>query len=272
MEFFRFALNEYQLAVLMLFMLLAPAAFYVMGLMEGGQGRAGRRMFIAGLVLHFLSIAHRGLLLGWLPITEKRDNISFMTFVLALLYFYLDGRMDSRGGEADKGMDKNMKNLQWLVIPLICVLIFVAVMHRTVNTLSPFMLTPWFFAHTFFYFLSYAFFALAACLGTQYIISGRAEVEVFQYRMLSLGWILFSVSLFAGSVWFYLAYGTYWLWTSRELWIAITWLWLGLYLHARLMRGYRGEPVAVLGVLVFAVALFAYFGVGSVISSPPTQF
>ncbi len=77
---------------------------------------------------------------------------------------------------------------------------------------------------------------------------------------------------FAGSVWFYMAYGTYWLWTSKEMWISITWLYVGLYLHARLMTRFRGVPAAVMGVLVFGVALFTYFGVGTVIPSPPTQF
>ncbi len=240
-------------------MLLAPAAFYIMALMEG---RAGRAMFGTGLALHALSIAHRGAVLGWLPLTEKHDNISFMAFVTALVFWYIS-RIDR---------NEKFKSLGRYALPLICGMIFVALKFHTINTMSPFMQTPWFFAHSLFYFISYAFFAIAACLGTHYVISGESEYEVMEYRLLSLGWILLSVSLFAGSVWFYFAYGTYWLWTSKEMWISITWLFVGLYLHARLMRSLHGVPAAVMGVFVFGVALFTYFGVGTVIPSPPTQF
>ena len=259
MEFFRFGLNDYGLAVLTFFMLLAPAAFYIMALMEG---RTGRAMMGAGLALHAVSIAHRGALLGWLPLTEKYDNISFMAFAAAVLYYFV-----SRNDRNEK-----LRSLGRYALPLICGIIFVALKFRTINTISPFMQTNWFMAHSMFYFISYAFFAIAACLGTHYVVSGESEYEVAQYRLLSLGWILLSVSLLCGSVWFYLAYGTYWLWTSKEMWISITWLFVGLYLHARLMRPLHGVPAAVMGVFVFGVALFTYFGVGTVIPSPPTQF
>ncbi|KKL63458.1 hypothetical protein LCGC14_2174910 [marine sediment metagenome] len=263
MEFFRFGLNDYWIAVLTFIMLVTPAAFYIMALMEG---RLGRAMFGTALVLHAVSIAHRWAQLGWLPLTEKHDNISFMAFTVALLYFYLD-----RGWERQKG-EGLLKQLQLYALPLVCALLFTAAMFMPINTISPFMQTPWFFVHSFFYFVSFALFALAACLGTQYVISGEGRYEVMQYRLLSYGWILLSISLFAGSVWFYLAYGTYWLWTSKEMWISITWLYVGLYLHARLMTRFRGVPAAVMGVLVFGVALFTYFGVGTVIPSPLTPF
>ena len=256
MSYLSFGLDPYELRVLTFFVLVVPPAFYIMGLLEG---RAGRRLFITGLVLHALSIAHRAALTGRLPFAEKHDNISFMAFCMALLYLYLSRRRD-------------LKLASSLVLALVCGTVFVAIGHRTIDTVSPFMLTGWFYAHTFFYFLSYAFFGVSACLGVQYIYTREAEFEFLQYRLLSIGWILLSVSLFAGSVWFYIAYGSYWLWTSKELWISITWLYVGLYLHARLMRGLKGLPASVIGLLVFAVALFTYFGVGTVILSPPTQF
>jgi len=256
LEFFRFGLNNYGLAVLTFFLLLAPAACYIMALMEG---RSGRAMMGAGLALHALSIAHRGAVIGWLPLTEKHDNISFMAFAAAIVLWYIS-------------RNEKFKDLGRYALPLICAMLFVSLKFHTINSISPFMQTPWFFAHSLFYFISYAFFAMAACLGTHYVVSGDSLYEVLQYRLLSFGWILLSVSLFSGSVWFYFAYGTYWLWTSKEMWISITWLFVGLYLHARLMRPLQGVPAAVMGVLVFGVALFTYFGVGTVIPSPPTQF
>jgi hypothetical protein len=251
-----FGLDDYGLTVLSFFLLVIPAGFYIMGLMGG---KSGRVLFSAGLVMHALSIAHRGALLGRLPLTERHDNISFVAFVIALIYLFLSRKRDMR------------QAANWL-LPLICGVVFVAVGHRTINTVSPFMQTPWFYTHSLFYFMSFAFMGAASALGIHFVATGDAAYEVLEYRLLSIGWILLSMALFAGSVWFYLAYGTYWLWTSKELWISITWLYVGLYLHARLMTGLKGRPAAVMGVLAFAVAMFTYFGVGTVIPSPPTQF
>jgi ABC-type transport system involved in cytochrome c biogenesis permease subunit len=162
--------------------------------------------------------------------------------------------------------------LGMLALPLISLLVIVAAAHRTVDTVSPFMRTPWFYLHTFFFFLSYGFFAVSFCAGALYMCRASVDCESMQYRTAAYGWVLYSVSLVMGSIWFFTAYGTYWLWTSRELWMTITWFFFGLYLHARLIVGIRGRVASALGILGFAVAMFAYFGVGTVLPSPPTQF
>ena len=40
--------------------------------------------------------------------------------------------------------------------------------------------------------------------------------------------------LVAGGIWGYYAWGTYWLWTPKELWTSILWLFYALWLHLRL--------------------------------------
>lgn len=245
-----------RLAFIRMLLLLAPAVFYALGLMEG---KLGIRFFTVGLGLHGLSLLQRGIELGGLPLTEKHDTISLMALAMALSYAWLYGRRTSRG-------------LEFTLLPLAVAFVFVAVKHRTLNTVSPFMLSPWFYLHVLFYFTSYAVLGASACMGLLYVISGDAEQERMQYRVAALGWALLSAALLFGSIWFYSAYGTYWLWTSKELWITITWLGLGLYLHVRLIGRFQGRPAAVLGCLCFAAALFTYFGVGTVIPAPPTQF
>lgn len=249
-------LDEYGVSVLTVFLILIPTAFYILGALEG---RLGRYLFSAGLVIHGLSILHRGLLTGRLPLSEKHDNISFMAFSMALMYLYLIRKKDAR-------------DFSVIVPPLISVFMFISIGFSPADSISPFLNTPWFYLHSFLYFLSYAFFGISASTGVLYILKGGPDYEQLQYKSAACGWIILSLSLFAGSVWFYIAYGTYWLWTSKELWITITWLYYGLYLHARLMRGLKGKPASVIGALGFAVALFTYFGVGTVIKSPPTQF
>jgi ABC-type transport system involved in cytochrome c biogenesis permease subunit len=236
--------------------LLVPTSLYSMGLI---RGKKGYYFFLSGMAFHLLSIVFRGLVIGSIPLTEKHDTISFMAFSMALIYLYLIRK-------------KEMKDLDIIALPLIALFMFISFVHMPINTISPFLRTLWFYLHTFFYFSSYGFFGISSCIGSLYLFSGDNNLEPLQYKVAIYGWILFSISLVAGSIWFFVAHGTYWLWTSKELWTTLTWFFYGLYLHARLMKGLRGRPAAVLGISGFAVALFTYFGVGTVIPSPPTQF
>ncbi len=249
-------LGEETQSIITIVLLLIPAAFYIMGLMEG---RLGQGLFVAGVIAHVASLVQRGLTIGTIPLTEKHDNISFFAFAMALIYWYFSRR-------------KDMQRLRDLALPLIATTLLVAFFYEPINTISPFLMTPWFFLHIFFYFTSYALFGISACIGLLYLLSGRNEHESLQYRGAVHGWILLSVALVVGSVWFFVAYGTYWLWTSRELWATLMWFYYGAYLHARYVKGLSGRPAAIIGLLGFPVALFAYFGVGTILPSPPTQF
>jgi ABC-type transport system involved in cytochrome c biogenesis permease subunit len=70
-----------------------------------------------------------------------------------------------------------------------------------------------------------------------------------------------------GGIWGYYAWGTYWLWTPKELWTVILWLFYSLYLHARLRQWWTGSPAAVLGIAGFVIVLFTYLGVSMLMKS-----
>lgn len=237
-------------------LLLVPAVLYGMGLAEGGKSRY---FFFAAVIFHLATLILRGIELGALPFTEKHDNISLMAFALAIAYYRFN-------------KDKKIKNLDITALPLIVVLLCVAAAYEPLNTIPPFQKSPWFYLHSFFYSLGYALFGIAACIGVSYLLTGDAEHELKQYKGTVMGWILFSISLVTGGIWFFTAYGTYWLWTPKELWISATWFYYGLYLHLRLVKGFKGKPAAAIGIAGFCIALFTYFGVGTIIPCPPTQF
>ncbi len=237
-------------------LLLITASLYIMGLLKG---KRGYYLFLSGIGLHLLGMLLRGLETGSIPLTEKHDNISFMAFSMALAYAYVSRK-------------KDIKNLDILVLPLIALFLFVSLIHIPINTISPFLKTPWFYLHTFLFFSSYGLFGVGSCIGLLYFFYRNTEYEALQYRAIMSGWILYTIALIAGSVWFFIAYGTYWLWTPKELWTTLTWFYYGLYLHIRLMKGFRGLPASVVGILGFAFALFSYFGVGTILPSPPTDF
>jgi len=239
-----------------IFSLLIPAALYGIGMMEG---KSSYRWFLAGMVLHGLTIVHRAYVVGGLPLTEKHDNVSFLAFVLAALTWHYLWR-------------KGLKDLTVTAVPLVSIILMAAMLFPVINTVSPFMRTPWFTLHMLLFFTSYAYFGISACLGLIYVRGGGVDIESLQYRTAAYGWTLYTVSLVAGSIWFFLAYGMYWLWTSRELWTTLLWFFYGMYLHQRYIKGIAGITAALVGIAGFALALFAYFGVGTVIPAPPVQF
>lgn len=239
-----------------IFLLLIPATFYGLGLMEG---KWARPFFLTGIVAHLFNILYRAYTVGGIPLAEKFDNISFMAFSTALAYWHY-----SRG--------KDIKDLQLMVLPLASVLLLCAFFYMPINTVSPFLRTPWFYLHMFLFFLSYGFFGVSACIGVAYVLSGDVEHEALQYRTASYGWTIYTISLVVGSIWFFIAYGMYWLWTSRELFTTLAWFYFGLYLHQRYIKGLSGRTAAIVGVIGYLVALFAYFGLGTVIPAPPVQF
>ncbi len=137
------------------------------------------------------------------------------------------------------------------------------VAHPQNTPLPPVLKTLWFELHVVLAFLSYALFGIGALVG---VLKGDKK-EGMQYRALLIGYCLFSLSMIFGGIWAYLAWGTYWLWTPKELWTTLVWLFYSLYLHARLLRGWTGKFSAILGIAGFAVVMFAYLGVSLLMKS-----
>jgi ABC-type transport system involved in cytochrome c biogenesis permease subunit len=115
--------------------------------------------------------------------------------------------------------------------------------------------------------VSYALFALGAVFGILWLAGKGESAEHHQYSALLLGYVLFSLAMIFGGIWAYYAWGSYWLWTPKELWTTIVWFWYGLYLHARLVRGWTGTRVVWLGIIGFLVVMFTYAGVGLLMKS-----
>ncbi len=136
--------------------------------------------------------------------------------------------------------------------------------------LPPVLKIIWFELHVVLAFLSYALFGIAAVLGFFFLKEKEKTFEILQYKAILVGYCLFSLSMIFGGIWAYLAWGTYWLWTPKELWTAILWLFYSLYLHARLHQRWMGRPSVLLGVAGFCIVMFTYLGVSLFMKSSHT--
>lgn len=239
-----------------MYYLMAATVLYALGMLGG---RAGKYSVLAGLAVHGFFIAHRSLLLGKVPVTERLDILSLISFLMILAMLFIKQRHKTAGIENH-------------LIPLSAFFAFTAMFHEPVNSVDLFMRSPWFYLFSIFNILSYVLFGAGAILGLMYLFGEDEALEPLQHRYSLYGWTAFSLSLLSGSVWFFLAYGSYWYWTAKEFWSSLTWLYYAVYLHSRYLADFRGRPAAVIGVLGYPLLLFNYFGIGTVIKSPWSQF
>jgi ABC-type transport system involved in cytochrome c biogenesis permease subunit len=219
-------------------------------------GAAWRPLLYAGFIVQSGYLAYRGIDLGRLPLVGVHDTLNFLS--ASLVAFSI----------AIEASHKQKKEYYMMLAGLCAAFTAFALFSKPHATpLPPVLKTYWFELHVAMSFLSYALFGLAAILGVSYLKRGDEALERLQYKSVFVGYSLFSLSMILGGVWAFLAWGTYWLWTPKELWTSLLWLYYGLYLHARLWQWWAGRPVAVLGIIGFAVVLFTYLGVGLLMKS-----
>jgi cytochrome c-type biogenesis protein CcsB len=90
----------------------------------------------------------------------------------------------------------------------------------------------------------------------------KLKMDGLAYRAVAVGFPLFTLGgLVFGMVWAYRAWGSYWTWDPKEVWSLITWFVFALYLHTRIVMGWKGKRSAWIGIIGFLAALFTYFGV-----------
>jgi cytochrome c-type biogenesis protein CcsB len=80
------------------------------------------------------------------------------------------------------------------------------------------------------------------------------------YRAVVVGFPFLTLTIILGAVWAETAWGSYWSWDPKETASLVTWFIYGAYLHARVMRGWRGNRAAWLLVIGFLATLLTYFG------------
>lgn len=198
----------------------------------------------------------RGFELGRIPVVGVFDTLSFLS--CSMIAFSLPvGKIF-----------KDRNEFFYLLSVIACM--FTAFSYLSApfdKPLPPVLRTYWFELHVALSFFSYALFALSAIMGIVYLKSPDADVERVQYKSVLIGYSLFSLSMIFGGIWAYLAWGTYWLWTPKELWTSMLWLFYSFYLHARLRPWWQGKPSAMLGIAGFLITMFTYLGVGLLMKS-----
>ncbi len=117
--------------------------------------------------------------------------------------------------------------------------------------------------------IAYGAFAVAFGAGVLYLVQRRDSIrwlprksvlDEIGYKSVIVGFPMLALAIILGALWAEIAWGTYWSWDPKETASLVTWLIYGGYLHARVLRGWRGERSAMLLIIGFGATLFTYYG------------
>ncbi|HTG00509.1 MAG TPA: cytochrome c biogenesis protein CcsA [Nitrospirota bacterium] len=214
------------------------------------------RLIMPALILHATVIGMSAAEFGRIPLIGMRETLGFLAFAVGVV-FVLVAWKRTRGPFSS------------MTVALVMLLLAARTLSPAAmpGPLPPVLRTIWFELHVILSFVAYSLFAIGALFGILATRPGGAPEEARQYRCLLLGYTLFSIAMIFGGMWAHYAWGSYWLWTPKELWTTIVWLYYSLYLHGRLVRGWSGRIVVGMGIFGFLIVLFTYAGVGLLMKS-----
>jgi cytochrome c-type biogenesis protein CcsB len=251
------------------FLTYAGAAFFYFIFLFGKRenlAKMGYTMSVAGLVIHTAALILRTIESGHAPFTNMYESLSFLAWSAILAYVIIEGKFKLR---------KAGPYFMLIVIGLMA-LASSPLMPANATPLVPALQSYWLWLHVSVTMLGEAFFAVAFVTSIMYLIADSREkkgiakegaissekLDSVSYRCVAIGFPLFTLGgLVFGMVWAYKAWGTYWSWDPKEVWSLITWFVFALYLHTRVVMGWKGRRSAIIAILGFLAALFTYFGV-----------
>ncbi|QIK63904.1 c-type cytochrome biogenesis protein CcsB [Leucobacter viscericola] len=84
------------------------------------------------------------------------------------------------------------------------------------------------------------------------------RLEDLSYRVAIIGFVFWTFTLIAGSIWAESAWSRYWGWDTKEVWTFVIWVLYAGFIHARATRGWRGTRSAWLSIIAYTAVIFNF--------------
>ena len=243
------------------------------GVPGAGRRAAGiaRSMTYLGLVFGFVAVVLRGIAAGRWP-TANMYEFTLVGSTMAIAVLVLVQRRNQ------------IPFLGVLVTGAAALALFlgVNVFYVRAEGVQPALQSYWLVIHVGVAITSSGIFAVAAATSVVQLMRARREegstrlagrrwgwidtvpdartLEALSFRLNAVGFVLWTFTLIAGSIWAEHAWGRYWGWDPKEVGTFVVWVIYAAYLHARTTRGWAGSRAAYF-VLVGFTAVIANFTV-----------
>jgi len=219
----------------------------------------------AGILMRWMESYQMGY--GHAPFSNLYESLAFFSWTIVLLYLFIQFKYGNR-----------------IIGAFVTPLAFLALAYASlspnisdrIQPLIPALKSNWLIAHVIACFVGYGAFAIAFGISCMYLFKQKRTnrqnsllnylpeagiLDELNHQLIMFGFLFLSVGIITGAVWANSAWGRYWGWDPKETWSLITWFIYAVVLHARMVRGWRGKPTAILSIGGFAAVLFTYFGV-----------
>jgi cytochrome c-type biogenesis protein CcsB len=231
--------------------------------------RVGVSLTVLAWLLHLTADVLRGIAAGRVPWANMYEFAMTGTLLIVAVFLIALLKVD-------------LRFLGTFITGLVLVLLGIAALNFYVEVapLPPALQSVWLVIHVFVASLGTGLFALGFGLSIVQLLQFRREsllaeaksvrlrflatlppsatLENLAYRINIIGFILWTFTLMAGSIWAEKAWGRYWGWDTKEVWTFIIWVIYAGYIHARATRGWRGSRSAWLAIIGFAAVMFNF--------------
>ena len=276
--FLKYMLSSQSAILWMSTLFMFSTVFYWIGLVARSDfGSAiGSRLCWAAVVLGWTGMMVRwyesyliGADVGHIPVSNLYEVFILFAMITAMFYLYYEQHYKTR-------------QLGPFVLLIIAAAVGFLLWYTVardaadIQPLVPALQSWWMKIHVPANFIGYGTFALAAMVGTAYLLKSHGylvdrlpPLEVLDdvmYKSISVGFAFFTVATILGALWAAEAWGGYWSWDPKETWALIVWLNYAAWLHMRLMSGLRGRVAAWWALVGLLVTTFAFLGVNMFLS------
>ena len=241
--------------------------------------RIGTSLTVLGLLFHVAGDVTRGIAAGRVPWANMYEFALTGTMLIVAVYLVSLIRYD-------------LRFLGALITGLVVLLLGGAALafYVEITPLMDPLKSVWLVIHVFVASLATALFALAFGLSVVQLMQARRErktaaladasaetvvsaktgprflrtlpgsdaLESIAYRFAIIGFIFWTFTLIAGSIWANDSWGRYWGFDTKEVWTFVIWVLYAGYIHARATRGWRGARSAWLSIIGFSAVLFNF--------------
>ena len=276
--FLKYMLSSQSAILWMSAMFVFSTVFYWLGLLSRSPfgGAVGSTLCWAAVVLGFTGMMVRwyesylvGADVGHIPVSNLYEVFILFSMITALFYLFYEQRYATRqlGPFVLLVISAAVGFLLWYTV---------ARDAAEIQPLVPALQSWWMKIHVPANFIGYGTFALAAAVGSAYLLKSHGiladrlpsldVLDDVMYKSISVGFAFFTVATILGALWAAEAWGGYWSWDPKETWALIVWLNYAAWLHMRLMSGLRGRAAAWWALIGLVVTTFAFLGVNMFLS------
>ncbi len=276
--FLKYMLSSQSAILWMSALFVFSTAFYWVGLLSrsGFGSSVGSKLCWAAVVSGCVGMMVRwfesyllGPDVGHIPVSNLYEVFILFALITAMFYLYYEQHYATRQLGAF---------VMLIISAAVAFLLWYTVSRDAaqIQPLVPALQSWWMKIHVPANFIGYGTFALAAMVGTAYLLKSHGiladrlpSLEVLDdvmYKSISVGFAFFTVATILGALWAAEAWGGYWSWDPKETWALIVWLNYAAWLHMRLMSGLRGRVAAWWSVVGLLVTTFAFLGVNMFLS------